>query len=286
MIHRKTYQVLEESRELVYEDILNEKGQVLSYKDHQSPDQVEGFNDYNAAGLLVCEREVMDGFESSITEYQYDDKGNIVNRKLYVAEELFEEVIQEYTESGLISRTLQHGEETERTVETRNGEIYTKEYYQYDELVESHQGTYAPDGLSETVAIKDLEQEVIATRSRVYDGHKQVIRYEEKDGEGNTTVLSEYRYENHRVVFERQNNYEHDQHYEASYEYDAKGNQIASEVRSLSGKLMEFQKQVYDDQNRVISESGYTLSGFNTVYGSHLRGDKYTFEHEYEVGND
>lgn len=38
MTNRKTYRIFEEyERELVFEDVLNEHGQIVAYKDHQSP---------------------------------------------------------------------------------------------------------------------------------------------------------------------------------------------------------------------------------------------------------
>ena len=46
MTNRKTYRIFEEDeRELVYEDVLDDHGQIVAYKDYQSPTQAEGLSE-------------------------------------------------------------------------------------------------------------------------------------------------------------------------------------------------------------------------------------------------
>lgn len=283
MLHRKTYRVFDgEERELVYEDILNERGEILSYKDYQSPNEAEGFNEYNQDNLLVNEREVIDGVEASRTEYQYNSNGNIVRKRLYVANELFEEVAYEYPEHGMVKRTFQHGDEIERMIESRDGEKFIIEFSNGSELLERHIGAYDAQALTERVEIIDKSGQFLAVRHQQFDESDNLLKFEERNGKGNLMVLAEYKYENGNVVYERHENYSNDRHYQIFYEYDSNDNLLSTEIRSLNGKLLEYQKLIYDDQNRIINESGYSVGSFNAVYGTYVNGEKYMFEHEYE----
>ncbi len=283
MIHRKTYRVFkDEDRKLVYEDILNDRGEIVSFKDYQSPNEAEGFNEYSTDNLLVKEREVIDGVESSRTEYQYNSNGDIINRKLYVASELFEEVRYEYLEQGLIKRTYQHGEEIERMVEKVDQEKFTIEFSNGSELSETHVGAYDAQTLVERVKITDNKGQILAIKHQQFDEFDNLLKYEERNGNGNLMVLAEYKYENGNVVYERHENYFNDRHYQVFYEYDVNDNLVGTEIKSPSGKLLEYQKQIYDDQNRIINESGFSVGSFNAVYGTYINGENYVFEHVYE----
>ena len=141
MTHRKTYRLFDDDeRELVYEDILNESGQILSFKDYQAPNQTEGINEYNLDGVLTCEKEIIDGEEGSRTEYTYDSDGNITCRRLFVAGELFEELSHEYLESGFIKRRTQNNEEIERFIENKNGNKFLREFFEGPNLYDRHAG--------------------------------------------------------------------------------------------------------------------------------------------------
>jgi hypothetical protein len=77
MTNRKTYRIFEEDeRELVYEDVLDDHGQIVAYKDYQSPTQVEGISEYDKNGNLVLEKEIVEGIEGSRTEYKRNAKGD------------------------------------------------------------------------------------------------------------------------------------------------------------------------------------------------------------------
>ncbi|PTB95727.1 hypothetical protein C9994_10420 [Marivirga lumbricoides] len=283
MEHRKIYRIFEEEeKELVYEDILNESGQILSFKDYQSPNQAEGFSEYDANGVLIFERDIIDGEEGSRTEYSYNSNGDIIRRDLFVAGELFEEVSYEYLNNGIIKRTLQHGQEIERFIENKNGDTFLREFFEGTELIERHEGKYDPNTRIELINITDNEGNIIATRLQEFDDSDNLLKYEEKNEKGNLIVLSEYSYENSKVVFEKHNDYSLDQHYEVFYKYDSSGNLTSQEIRTPSGKLLEYQKQIFDEYGRVISESGYSVGSFNAIYGTYVHGEKYTFEHEYE----
>ncbi|GEO23506.1 hypothetical protein [Cyclobacterium qasimii] len=283
MTYRKTYRIFEkEERELVYEDILNESGQIISFNDYQSPGQTEGYNKYDVNGILICERELTDGKEGSRTEYSYNSNGDIVSKKLFVAGELFEEMIFEYLDKGFVKRTIQHEEEIERFIENEDGIKFLREFFEGHELIERHDGKYDPKTRTERIRITDNDGRLLATRFQEFDESENLLKYEEKNENGNVLVLIEYKYKNNEIVFEKHDNYLNEKYYEVVYEYDSCGNLISQEIRTPSGNLLEYQKQMFDEQGRLISESGYSVGSFNAIYGTYVQGEKYTFEHEYE----
>lgn len=280
--HRKTYRFYEEGeRELVYEDLLNEQGQIVSYKDYQAHGQAEGFSAYDQEGRLICEKEVVDGVIGSMTEFSYDKKGNLLSRKLFVADELFEEILYENHDHGHSKRVYQFGEEIERYTETIEGDLIVKEFFEGSELIERHKNHYDPEIRTSKIEITDCGNKLLAVRVQQFDEGENLLRYEEKGERGNLLALSEYEYQNGHLIFENNEDYMKDQYYQVSYDYDNYGNLTSKEIRTPSGKLMEYQKCQYDEQHRLILESGYSVGSFNAIYGTHVVGENYVFEHEY-----
>jgi len=58
MIHRMTYRVFEIEKALVYEDILNSRDLVVSFKDYKSPNKAEGINEFLNNGFLANELQI------------------------------------------------------------------------------------------------------------------------------------------------------------------------------------------------------------------------------------
>lgn len=283
MIYRRTFRLFDHGeRELVYEDILNENGQVISFKEHRPPDHTEGYYEYDANGYLVCEKELSDGEEGSRTEYQYDADGNITNTKLYVAGELFEELFCEYLDMAQVRSTVRYGEEVERVVESKDGDTFTREIFEGTELVQKENGNYDPQTRIRTIEARDNEGHLLTTEYQQFDATNNLLKNEVRDGNGDLETLSEYQYESGNVIFEKHSDYVNNEHFEVHSEYDHNDNMVSSETRTPSGKLLEYQKQTFDDQNRLVSDSGYSLGSFNAVYGTQVNSEKYVFEHEYE----
>ncbi len=165
MTIRKTYQLFEdEDRILVYEDILNSNGQIVSYRDLQSPNSMEGISDYDQNGRLIVEKEMIDGEEGSRTEYHYDEEGNVIKRSLFVADELFEEIVIEYLSSGMVRKVYHYGEEVERMAETANGDKFVREFFEASVLVERHTGMFDQNTSKESVEITDEKNQLVAIR--------------------------------------------------------------------------------------------------------------------------
>lgn len=283
MTNKKTYQLFNEGiRELVFEAVLNKNGQVVTYKDHKSSNQTEGLNEYNSSGLLMKEIEINDGEEGSRIEYIYNAKGDLINRKIFVVGELFEEFFIEYLEKGIIERTIQYDEEVKRFVENKEGHNFTREYFEDSELIEKHNGCYNPKTQTSKIEVVDKKGKLLAHKYEEFDKTGHLIKFEEKSKKGNLLILSEYEYENGKVILEKTNNHSTGQHYVMHYEYDANNNLVSQERSTPSEKLLEYQKWVFDNQNRPIGENGHSAGNFNAVYGNHTEGKKYTFEHVYE----
>ncbi|HAA15770.1 MAG TPA: hypothetical protein DCE41_30300 [Cytophagales bacterium] len=282
-IHRKTFRVFDEGeRELVYEDVMDETGNMLSYKDYQASYQAEGNYEYDTKGLLICDREYTGGAESSRTEYIYNENGDNVSTKLFVAGELFEETVYEYLEQGMVYRIVQQGEEIQRHVESDGGNQFVKDFFEEGELIQRQTGTYDPVSRTQQIKILNEENQVVSIQTHQYDSEGNLLKFEQTNNKGKLMSVAEYEYENNRMLVEKHDNYLTNQHYEMTCEYDTQGNLVSTEYRTPAGKLMEYQKAIFDGQNRLVSESGYSVGSFDAIYGAYVQGQNYHFEHEYE----
>lgn len=275
MTKKRTYRVFEneehDGRELLYEEVRNEAGKVLSYINYESPETTEGYYDYNGKGQLISEKEVVDGVEASKVAYDYDDSGNLIHTRQYVAEEIFEEVIHEYHESGVVVRKIRFGEEIERQAETKQGTFSVKEVFENEELTERQRAEYNPETRTYLIHIEDTDGNPTSVRSRTEDEFGNLLVKEEKNLQGQVLSHDEFQYENGKVIHEKHENFLQGHHYEIKNEYDTEGHLIHTETRALSGHLIEFEKMDYDDQGRVIAVSGVSRMGQN-----------YMLVHEYE----
>ncbi|NMM47449.1 hypothetical protein [Marinigracilibium pacificum] len=286
MLHRRTYQVIpEEDNKLVYEEIQNKNGQILSYKDHQAPFKYEEFYEYNEAGLLSKSYDLEEDLENSRTEIYYDEHQRIINQKIFVAGELFEEIIKNYSGNKSIETHLQYGEEVRKIEEISEEDSYSKLIFENGELVEKHSGKFSNNKQTETTTITDSEGNLLFTKTIQYDIDGNQISLEERNQNENLMLFIESDYDNGKLKVEKYDDYVNYEHGVITREYDKIGNLLKEELKSSSGKLLEFHNKAYDQNNRLISESGYSVGSFNAVYGNYVNGQNYHFIHEYEVIN-
>ncbi|MCX2745327.1 hypothetical protein OO013_15725 [Mangrovivirga sp. M17] len=283
MIHRKTYKILEEGeKELVYEEITNKHGLLLSFKDYQSPDEFEAIHEYYSNKLIKSYREIINGIESSRTEYLYDQNQNLISRSLYVADELFEEVIYDYNQEGHTITTNRLGEKLEYYQESADGFEFTKEFFDDSNLYEKRIGKFDPKTNTEFVQTFDSNGDIYSNSLSVFDDNKNLLKFTLKNKNDNVLIDSEYKIKNDLVIFEDHKDYEIDEYYTVENEYDENNNLISQEFKDPSGRLIEYHKKIYDENNRLKSENGYSQGHFNAIYGSYVNGQKYLFEHDYK----
>lgn len=284
MILRKTYRLFEEDeRELVYEEVQNEKGQVISFKDYKAPSPYEAFKDYNQDGLLIKESEVVDGVEVSRTEYKYNQEGKILNLKQFVSDELYEETIHEYLSTEMIRISFQFGEEVERMLELKNGNAFIREFFNEGELTHKNHCIYNPETRIEKTEITDHNNELYATVVEQFNSSDHLLKSEKRSAKDQLLSLSILEYENDQLTFEKIDDYEYNEYYEVSHTYDDFNNKVSMEKRTPTGNLLEYHKRTFNNQNQLIHENGYSVGSFSAIYGTYTHGQKYTFKHEYEV---
>ncbi len=282
MLIKKTYQIFkEEEKKLVYKEYIDDKGNKVSYNDHQGEDLHQVNFEYDTDGRLIEERELDNGVETSRTEYLYNSNGDIINTKIFVADELFEELQQEFFETGFLRRTIRHGEEVERMAEHEEGEKSVREFFNDSELIERHIGRLDPESMIEIVEIFDKDDQLRFIDEYHYDSNKKILKHESRDLDGNLMVLSERTYQNDRLIFEKHEDYINGTFYETIYEYDENGNLLSLDSRTPSGEILDYLKQEFDSQNRLKREAGISNQLSNSIYGRYSLGNNFIYEHEY-----
>lgn len=284
MILRKTYRLFEEDeREFIYEEVQNEMGQIVSFIDIQADNTCKGTKEYNNEHKIVKEAEFIGDSESSRIEYSYDTNGKILSLKQFVADEVITETVYDYSDNKVTEKSFQFGEEKARIIEYKEENKYIKEYYDGDALKEVFITVHDPASSLVTIELRDNNNQLIETETREFDEDKNLISRKETSNDGQLYALSEFKYENGKVIFEKHEDYDGGLHNEITYEYDANNNLISQEKRTPSDRVLGYQKREFDDQSRLIWEHGFSLGPSNPVIGANSQGQIYTFEHEYSL---
>lgn len=278
---RKVYSIFEDERTFIFEEQLNEQGNTCHYKFHQSDDQAEVSYEYDDKGLLICEREFEDGFETTRTEITYNEQDLVLTKQVYISDDLFEEVSYEYFEGGHSMRKTRMGEEIERYLERSTAETFYSEHHDENGLFEKHNGKYVQDENLEIIELEDAEGNLLGTKRHWYDDDEKILKFELKNANGNLMNRTVYAYEGKLEKRIKYEDYFYNDIHEVTFEYDERNNRVSIEKRAPKGKLLEYHKLIYDEQNRVISENGFSIGNFNAIYGSYLNNEKFHFEHEY-----
>lgn len=156
-----------------------------------------------------------------------------------------------------------------------------KEFFENRELYERHYSEFNADNSIETIKIFDSNNNLVASRYQYYDNKNRPTKFLEKNENENILIRLNYEYSSELLISETHENYIQNDQYKIEYSYDDNGNLISQETKTLPGKLLEFQKLSYNDDNRLIFETGYSVGSFDAIYGVYVNGDKYSFEHEY-----
>lgn len=283
MILRKTYRLFEEEREFIYEEVQNEMGQIVSFIDIQADNTCKGTKEYNKENKLIKEAEFIADTESSRIEYSYGSNGKILSLKQFVADEVITETVYDYSDNKVIEKSFQFDEEKSRIVEYKEGNRYIKEYYDGDALKEVFITIPDPASSLVTIELRDNNNQLIETETREFDEDKNLISRKETSNDGQLYALSEFKYQNGKVIFEKHEDYDGGLYHETQYEYDSNDNLISQEKRTPSDRVLGYQKREFDNQNRLIWEHGFSLGPSNPVIGANSHGEVYTFEHEYSL---
>lgn len=281
-MHKQTYTVGQERETLVYEETYDTDNNLIHYIDHQARPVSEKKIEYNDKNQIVNEIEISDGVELQNLEMKYNDKGEILEQNLYFSGSLYESVKTDRAESGFITTTYQDDEEVFRIEKTVNGKNYTTKYFDSGNLSNLEISKYDDETSTSENSIFDAEDNLLVRRIQIFDKDGSIEVFKEFNANSQLVNKREYVREENKVLKEVKSDFVRGEiDNEILFEYDDKGNLVKTETRTSSGKLIDFQVNVYDDNNRVIEESGVSNGKFNAIYGTYIDSNNYHFIHKY-----
>lgn len=168
------------------------------------------------------------------TVFTYDDGGRIVLTVAYNNNVEHNRVKNVYDENGFLIEKEQ--------VTSGNGR---------DVRTETFVNSSSGKPLEGTIKIKNGSSEFLSTFSYTYDENGNVIRYEQKSGNGQTEMICEYEYldENGSYRMTTDNRTVNERY------YDAAGNTIRNFSGSVSGNVYNDTSYTYDENNVLIKET-------------------------------
>lgn len=281
-VNRKSYSVDEDNRTLILEETYDENGNVIQSIDYdETPEIVRNF-EYNEEGFIVYQNEVQGGVENSSQHFAYDEDGEVIDEKLFIGGSLYEHTVLLKSDSSFVRTMTQDNEEVERLVGTIDGKNWTNKFYNFDELTQVHDYTYDEKDRTGKTKIKFLEDDSIITNTQQYDDNDDVILEEEYNEKDVLLKSIQVELENGLIVKEAVRDFsDGEDYYKQLYAYDENKNIINFEVRSSTGGLLSFHKCKFDNQNRLIEESGFANGFFSGITGIHKNHDRFHLVHEY-----
>ena len=278
----KTYQILEDQKKLIYEELYNTSNKLIQSIDSSTKSKIEKKFEYNNQGLIIKEISINNGKKVNTVAFEYDANGKLVSQKLFFENELFEETIISYLDNNYIETIFQDGVELERIEETEDGKNSTMRFYNYGDLTETQVKIYNSLNNSSTTKIFDEDNNLVALRIEEFDKNDNIIKFQEFDADNNLLFESKYKFENNLKVKQLYRDYnETQQEYIYINKYDDHNNLILSETRTLDNDLLDFHRRRYDTENNLVEESGYSRGNFDAIYGTYINDEEFHFVHEH-----
>jgi len=213
----------------------------------------------------------------------YNAEGKVIEQNLYFSGDLYESVKTEESENGYVRTTYQDGEEVYRVENTKDDEDeYTSKYFDYGNLSNIEKYTYDEESLTSEKFISDAEEILLVRRIEVKDENGDLLLFKEFNANNQLVNKHEFERDGNKILKEIKSDFVRGEiDNEIHYDYDERGNLIKTETRTNSGQLVDFQVSIYDEQDRVVEESGVSNGKFNAIYGTYIDGSNYHFVHRY-----
>ena len=278
----KTYQILVDQKNLVYEELYDKSGNLIHYIDYISKPQTEKKYEYNEKGLMIQEIEIVNNTVLNTITFDYDNQGRIINQKLFFQNDLYEEITTTYNDDGYIRIIYQEGKEVEKIEKTEIGKNSNIKFFDEEILIELQICNHDTTNNISTTEIYDNNEHLLAIRKQQFDNRDNIIKFQEFNENGNLMSESIYEFEDNLITKETYRDYiGRSEEFIFINKYDSSKNIILSETRTLSNDLLDFHHRKYDSRNKLIAESGYSRGNFNAIYGTYLSNEEFHFEHEY-----
>ena len=282
---RKSYNIQEEEKILIYEEDYDSNGKVVYSKDYQSEPILEKYTTFDSNGYINSEVEIAEGIETSKYTVLYDETGEAIEQNQFISGELYEKVLTIKDANGYERKTIQDGNEVESMFRLNSSETrdYENKFYVNDELVEKQ--TYEFNNCENigTTKTYDADENIVGIQIEYLDEEDRIKIYRDFNENGNLIeeIIAEYKDDLVITEIHRQFLDSPFEHF-ISYLYDENKNQIKKEVKTSTDNLVEFYNSNYDSNNRLISENGYSVGNFDAIYGTYFNNNKFNILHEYK----
>jgi hypothetical protein len=281
-MQRQTYSVEEDREYLVYEETYDDNNNLIHYIDHQARPVSEKKFEYDDKHQLIKESEISDGVELQGLEMTYDEKGKVVEQNLLFSGDLYESVKMLTTDNGYVNTTYLDGEEVHRIENIADGKNFVSKHFDYENLSNVEVYKYDEESSTAERLIYDAEENLLVRRVENFDDNGELAIFKEFNAENKLIRKQEFEREDKKLVKEVKSDFVRGEiDNEVHYDYDENGNVVKSETRTNSGKLVDFQVYGFDENNRLVEESGVSNGKFNAIYGTYIDGNKYHFIHKY-----
>lgn len=264
-----TYTILGDEDKLLFEKVYDEKGRLLQRIDYSQLPSEETVYTFNEQGQLIREAILTEGRVFDEHEYDFNEKGEINEQRHFINGDLYEKLVLETTDFGYQHRTIQEDEEIERKEHEGDANQFTVRYFEYGELTETHVHTYDVTAKIRTILVTFPGSGAAVKRVETYDENDQLmaeVLYHangEIQQEWSRNKLNETESEENLVDHDRPENT-----FRLVIMSDANGNIISKEKWGLKENLLAFEKNNYDEANRLVET--VKMNGQTKV---HLRFD-------------
>ena len=282
---RKTYEIIDhEDPKLIFECIFDSENRVISYTNYQATPISTKKTTYDNNGVIESETEFHNGIEIDKIVFVKNEKGETINSKHFISQELYEEVITETNEHGFKRTTYQDGEEVEVLLKKYSSEDnYTSEFYSFNQLIEKHICSYDSSSRSEIIEMYQSDNHLLGTRKNTYNKYDELIISQEYDHNNNLIYDDKYEIKNGLTTKEIKRNFgDHHSEMEINYKYDENNNLLSIEKYTLNGKLIGFHTKKYNTENQLAEEIGHSNGNFDAIYGTYRNHKNFHYKHEYE----
>ena len=188
-------------------------------------------------------------------EFDYDDDGKITEQRHNISGDLYEKTVIEKTDQLETRRVLQDGEETQRVEVEVDGETKIYRFYDYGELAQVN--NVSKEGNTVTTNTEVIASGQTYTEVQLFNDNGDLIESSEYVGDADKSASFRQEYEDKnctKIIFE--NFAQPHTSYEEKFTFDEHGNRITYEKMDFNGRLMQFEKIRYNDQNKPIEKAG------------------------------
>lgn len=276
---KRVYDCQNKEPELIMEEHFDEKGDLFQRIEYSMTPEITTHYEHDAQHRIIKQREIQGDIELNSEEFEYNENGDTTSRKLFIADSLYEEVKTDFEENGsFIRTTLRDGMEVEKMVGENDGETFTNHFYVEGELVETQERKHDPETGHNVKVARHPDGRLAVRIVEEFDEQGLLVRLEERNDKDSLQLLYEVEYQGDLVVLEKRRIHQPAEVlYDIFHEYDENQNETKIEVKTPSGKLLEYRHAYYDDQNRLVEEQGYKVGYFDGISG--ISANRNEFHH-------